>query len=145
MSVWYPKIQLEKRNGPAMYAIKKPSNITPNVPTHPVPSTLPIDAASRSTSSNPWAIASIPNNFLALSLALFAIASRWRKGKATISRNTLAHTCGSGVFSHPVRSSTGLGSETTLSVGPPESHASTGSPHAIASTGTIPKCSFAGV
>jgi len=119
-----------------MYANKKPSNITPNVPTHPVPSTLPIDTASRSTSSNPCAIASIPNNLLALSLALSAIASRWFEGKATISRSTLAHTCGSGFFSQPVRSSTG--SETTLSVGPPELHASTGSPHAIASTGTIP-------
>ncbi len=104
--------------------------------------TGPIPAASTSALSNLSTMASIPKCSRARARARSAKAYRSDGDRPAISTRAAAQPCAEGARSHPVHSP---GASTTLSVGPPLSHASTGSPEDIASTGTIPKCSFAGV
>lgn len=72
---------------------------------------------------------------------------RWAEERWSRVVSAGAHSSARGGRKRPVPlfALEGMEKSTTVSTGPPVSHASTGNPQAPASMGTIPKCSLAGV
>lgn len=72
---------------------------------------------------------------------------RWEEERWRRVVNAGAHSSARGGRRRPVPFSAleGMEKSTTVSTGPPVSHANTGNPQAPASMGTIPKCSLVGV